>query len=258
MEPELLGVVVEHVHQAGSQRLPPVRTGPWQHWSSFPCHGSWARPARTGRSPGGRRTRPFPSIVMRRSADSFSSAIASSSVSAPGSVTPLRQYPACRAAAWRTKPRSSAAGTSARVARYSATSSVTCPSVRCSASARPSAHRQDRPSRCPRRASRDEPGRVGDPAGDRVPLRYQIGPFVIVQLVVVDHRVVQQPSGQPPPQAPGCAARRCRRPVPRSAPPAGRRTRLRPSPWTGRGPRTAAAPGTGLRTSYSTSPVVLR
>ena len=31
VEPELLGVVVEHVDQTGPQRLPPLRTGYWQH-----------------------------------------------------------------------------------------------------------------------------------------------------------------------------------------------------------------------------------
>jgi hypothetical protein len=31
VKPEFLGVVVEHVDQAGPQRLPPLRTGCWQH-----------------------------------------------------------------------------------------------------------------------------------------------------------------------------------------------------------------------------------
>ena len=59
VEPELLGVVVEHVDQAGTQRLPPLRTGRWQHrLSPFSSRlvssgGWWARPERNARSPGG-------------------------------------------------------------------------------------------------------------------------------------------------------------------------------------------------------------
>ena len=45
-----------------------------------------------------------------------------------------------------------------------------------------------------------KPGGIGDPPGDRVPLRQQVAAFVIVELVVVQDRVLQQPPGEPPAQ----------------------------------------------------------
>src|ERR1022692_756985 len=52
VEPELLGVVVEHVDQARAQRLPPVRTGRWQHrLVPFSSPGWSAGPGRSARSP---------------------------------------------------------------------------------------------------------------------------------------------------------------------------------------------------------------
>src|ERR1700735_4705347 len=54
VEPELLGVVVEYVDQAGPQWLPPLRRGRWQHrLSPFSFPGWSARPGQNGRSPAG-------------------------------------------------------------------------------------------------------------------------------------------------------------------------------------------------------------
>ena len=46
----------------------------------------------------------------------------------------------------------------------------------------------------------EQPGGLADPPGDLVPLGDQVGALVLVELVVVDDRVLQQPPGEPPAQ----------------------------------------------------------